>query len=77
MNNIGAKEKFKKEKNVIYICEIKYLGKKYAKTIRMQKEGIEYIYYEIDNDKIRDVEDKDIIQYLKGNYEGENTDIIY
>ena len=77
MNNIEVKEKFKKEKNVIYIYKINYKGKVYAKTLKRLKNGIEYIYFEIDNDTIKEIVDEKVIFYLKENYNEETSDIIY
>ena len=77
MNNIEAKEKFKKEKKVIFISMIEYSGKTYAKTLKQLNEGIEYVYYEIINDEIKEIRDNDILAYLQDNYNMKATDIIY
>lgn len=38
---------------------------------------MEYIYYEIENEEIKSIEDEDLIQYFKQNYEIKNSNIIY
>ncbi len=77
MNDIEAKEKLKKEKNAIFVCEIDYLGKKYIKAIKLLKSGIEYVFYEMENDNIKEIEDKEVLQYLEENYKVKDTNIIY
>lgn len=61
------KKKFEKEENVIYICEIKEKGKKYAKTMRRLEVGIEYIYYVIENREIRKSKRQGSNKKLKNN----------
>ena len=77
MNNIEVKEKLKKEKKVIFISMIKYNEKTYAKTLKQVNNGIEYVYYEIINDEIKEIQDNDILAYLQDNYNMKATDIIY
>ncbi len=77
MNNIEIKEKFKKEKKVIFISMIEYNEKTYAKTLKQLNNGIEYVYYEIINDEIKEIQDNDILTYLQDNYNMKATDIIY
>ena len=44
----------------------------------MQKNGsIEYIYYEIVDDEIKDVEDKEVLEYLQSKYRENDPSIIY
>lgn len=75
--NEKTKEKLEKTKKVIYINEIDYLGKKYVKTMKMQKNGIEYIYYEIENEEIKEIQDKAVVAYFKERFEIKDTNIIY
>lgn len=49
------KEKIEKENKVTFVSEIDYDDKKYIKTIKQVKNGIEYIYYELQADKIKEV----------------------
>lgn len=68
----------KKEKNIEFISEIEYNNKKYAKAIKMEKQKVKYVYYEItDNDELKNVEDTEILEYLKDNYEIKPEKIIY
>ncbi|MBQ2835981.1 MAG: hypothetical protein IJE68_04025 [Clostridia bacterium] len=63
------KQKLIQEKNVEFVDEINYKNKKYIKTVRLLKKGIDYIYYEIEEGKIREVENQELIAYFKKNYE--------
>lgn len=71
------KEKIEKENKVTFVSEIDYDNKKYIKTIKQVKNGIEYIYYELQANEIREVLDEELITYFKYNYETSNTNIIY
>ncbi len=71
------KEKIEKENKVTFVSEIDYDDKKYIKTIKQVKNGIEYIYYELQADKIKEVSNEELIKYFKYNYETRNTSIIY
>lgn len=71
------KEKIEKENKVTFVSEIDYDDKKYIKTIKQVKNGIEYIYYELQADKIKEVSNEELIKYFKCNYETRNTSIIY
>lgn len=66
-----------KEKNVEFISEIKYNNIKYIKTIKISKKEIMYIYYEISNDEIFQVEDEKTLNYLRTMYEIKPSDIVY
>ncbi|MCI8392477.1 MAG: hypothetical protein HFJ24_02525 [Clostridia bacterium] len=76
MDNL-TKEKLEKTKKVIYVTEIMYLGKSYAQTMKIKKDGIEYVYYDIDGEDIKEIQDEAIIEHFKEKFEGHNTDIIY
>lgn len=73
---MNLKQKLKEEKNVILIREIEYNQKNYVMTIKTLNFGIEYIYYEIENENIKDVVDKDILNYFKERYEI-HEDVVY
>lgn len=73
---MNLKQKLKEEKNVILIREIEYKQKNYVMTIKTLNFGIEYIYYEIENENIKDVVDKDILNYFKERYEI-HEDVVY
>lgn len=77
MEKNDIKEKLEKENNVTYVSTIEYCGKKYVKTIKSLKNGIEYLYYEIDNNKIIKVEDMELLSYFRKNYECKASNIIY
>lgn len=68
-------KEFEKDKNVIYISEVKYLGKKYIKALKNSKKELKYIYYESANGK--EVQEKEIISGLKENYEIKASNIVY
>ena len=71
------KQKLIQEKNVDFVEEINYNKKKYIKTVRLLKKGIDYIYYEIEDGKIREVENQELIAYFKKNYEVNEGSIYY
>lgn len=73
----AIKDKLEKVKKVIYITETEYLGKKYVQTMKMKKDGIEDLYYEIEDGNIKDIQDKDIITHFKEKFETKKTNIIY
>lgn len=77
MNNNEINKKLEKDKKVTLVSEIKYRGKKYVKTIKSTRNGIEYLYYEIDNNEIKDIEDEMLVSYFKEKYEHKPTNIIY
>jgi len=65
MNKEEIKQKLKKEKDLRLIAEISYCGKKYIKALKDEKNGISYIYYEIDENEIKDIKDKQVTDELK------------
>jgi len=69
--------KLEKEKKVSYVSAINYNQKQYVKTIKSVKNGIEYIYYEIRNGEIIEVDDEKIIEYFRKNYELKVSNILY
>ena len=54
-----------------------YLGKSYAQTMKIKRDGIEYVYYEIDGENIKDIQDEGIIKHFKEKFETTNNIIIY
>lgn len=78
MNDNEIKEKLKKEKGVIFIDKIKYNEKLYVKTIKQLPNGIEYLYYEITNNEIKEINDKETLTYLQEENDSEEaTNMIY
>lgn len=75
--NDEIKQKLQQEKQATFVGEINYKGKDYIKTIKILEKGIEYIYYEIQNKEIKEIEDEEIIAYLKKNYERNERGIYY
>lgn len=71
------KSKLLNEKNVSYIGEIDFAGKRYVKGLKMQKTGAEYEYYEILEEKLIQVSDQNLIKSIKSIYDTDSEDIIY
>ena len=47
-------------------------------SIKKEEKKVKYVYYEItDNDELKNVEDTEILEYLKDNYEIKPEKIIY
>lgn len=76
MTRKEIEKKLKKEKSQ-YIREINYQNKSYIKAINFNKKEISYIYYKIEENKIKKVEDKQLLNYFKENYEIKPSPIIY
>ncbi|MCI9063084.1 MAG: hypothetical protein HFJ17_00515 [Clostridia bacterium] len=76
MDKNKLKEVLEKNK-VRLVSKINYRGKAYIKTIKSLKKGIEYIYYEIEDDTIKEVNDETILRYFKEMYQNKPTNIIY
>jgi uncharacterized radical SAM superfamily protein len=77
MEKNHLKELLEKQYKVTYISNINYDNKTYVKTLKNSKNKIEYLYYEIDNDTIKEINDNDLIDYFKTIYEYPSSDIIY
>lgn len=77
MNIKELEDKIKKEKNEDLILEIEYENKKYVRTMAYNNDKSEINYYEIVNDKIVEIEDEKILQYLKAMYDIQEKNIIY
>lgn len=69
--------KFLKNKKIEFVSEIEHNNKQYIKTIKMQKHKPKFIYYEIDENNIKEVEDIQLLDYFKTMYEVQPSDIIY
>ena len=70
-------EKLRKEKNAGYVSQINYNKKTYVQAIKDVKDGIEYIFYEINDNDIKEIYDREILEYLQKNYVHKSSDIIY
>ncbi len=70
-------KKLIEDKGATFVSEIEYCEKTYVKAIKTLKDCIEYLYFEIDNDSIRNVDDEKLISYFKANYECNFGNIIY
>lgn len=71
------KQKLKQEKNVSFINEIRYNQNTYVKTIRLVQNGIEYVYYEIKDKDIIEIDNTEILMHFKENYEINEGSIHY
>lgn len=77
MNRKELKEKLSKEKDAEYISEIEHNEKTYVKALKSGKDGISYIYYEIVDDTLKEIEDQQLLSYFKEKYEIKPSKIIY
>ena len=69
--------KYLKNKKLEFVSVIEYNNKQYIKTIKAQKNKPKFIYYEINENKIKEVEDIKLLDYFKIMYETQPSDIIY
>lgn len=75
---MNIKEFLENEKQVNFIREIEFNNKKFAKAYKKDKNGIKYYYFEIENENtIKEVTDKGLLEYFREMYEIKHTDIIY
>lgn len=77
MTNDELKKRLLQEKKAEFIMEIEYNEKKYIKAVKISKKEISNIYYEIENNQIKEITDEKILTYLKKNYELKPNNIIY
>ncbi|MDE5831194.1 MAG: hypothetical protein K2H53_06305 [Clostridia bacterium] len=77
MNRKEIEEKLRKERNLSFVGEINYCGKKYIKALKDEKNGISYMYYEIDENEIKDIRDHEVESELKKLYSIKLDDKIY
>ena len=80
-SDVMTKEELKKvlakEKNAEFIMNIEYNEKQYVKAVKISKKEISNIYYEIENNQIKEITDEKTLTYLKKNYELKPNNIIY
>ena len=77
MTNDELKKRLLQEKKAEFVMEIEYNEKKYVKAVKISKKEISNIYYEIENNQIKEITDEKILAYLKKNYELKPNNIIY
>lgn len=77
MTNDELKKRLLQEKKAEFIMEIEYNEKKYVKAVKISKKEISNIYYEIENNQIKEITDEKILTYFKKNYELKPNNIIY
>lgn len=77
MNKKEIEKKLLVEKNVNLIGILEFNKKTYVKALNTKEKTIKYSYYEIKNDNIKEVEDKQIIEYLRKLDEYDSDNIIY
>lgn len=77
MNQKELQKKLLKKEKAEFISEIKYQEKTYIKALKANKKEIEYVYYEIENNKIIQIGDEELLQYFKEQYEIKPSKIIY
>lgn len=77
MTNDELKKRLLQEKKAEFIMEIEYNEKKYVKAVKISKKEISNIYYEIENNQIKEITDDKILNYLKKHYELKPNNIIY
>ena len=77
MTKEKLKTKLLREKKAELVTEIDYNGKKYVKTLKIKSKKILNIYYEIENNQMKEITDEKILAYLKKNYELKPNNIIY
>ncbi len=77
MKTNEIKEKLRKEKNEGFIATIDYNGKSYIKSLKIEKDKIKYMYYEIEDEEIKCIENKKILDSLKEIYSPKAEDKIY
>jgi hypothetical protein len=77
MDNKHTKELLQKQYNATFVSNINYNNKNYIKALKNSKNSIEYLYYEIDEDTIKEVTNKNLNEYFKKIYESPFGNIIY
>ena len=61
--------KLKIQNNCVPIRDFLYFDKKYILTFKYKNRKIEFKYFEIENNKLKEVTDKDLLNYFKYLYE--------
>jgi hypothetical protein len=70
-------EKLKLEYSAKLVNEIKYNNEEYIRAVKFVETRINYIYFKIDNNDLKEVTDIEILEYFNNLYKSENKDIIY
>ena len=66
-----------KVKNEIFIYKIDLINKSYVQAVKLKSNKIQYIYYQIENNELKQVEDKDKLKFLREKYEQKQSSIVY
>jgi hypothetical protein len=70
-------EKLKLEYNAELINEIDYDNKKYIRAVKVSSNCINYIFFELYANNLKEVTDTKLLKVFNNLYESENKDIIY
>lgn len=76
MSTEEIKKKLKEEKDAIFTKEVEYNKSKYYMAFKLVKDGMQYYYYEIKDNKFQEVNNFKTIEYLR-NFNEINEDFIY
>lgn len=75
---MDIKKQLKYQKKVDFLSEIEFDNKRFAKAYKMNKNGIEYYYFLIENDNtFKEVTDSNLLEYFREIYEVKSSNIIY
>ena len=77
MTKLELKRKLLKEKKAEFIAEIEYDNKIYVKAVRVIKNDVINVYYEIKNEQIKEITDEEVLKCLKDQYELKPNNIMY
>ena len=77
MSREEIKEKLLSEKNARLILVFNYKDRQYAKTIKVDNDEINTVYFEIEEDMVREVLDEKTLLYFKDKYEIEKNNKIF
>ena len=69
-------KKLKEQEKCIPIREIDYYDRKYVMTFKSKILGIEFKYFEIEENEIKEVKDREILKFFRENYEI-HEDVVY
>ena len=76
MDNEKIKEILKNKKE-IFIFKIDLVTKTYVQAVKLKSNKIQFIYYQIENDELHEVQDEDKLKFLREKYEQEPSSILY
>lgn len=65
------------EYKAAYVAKFVHNEKEYIKAIREFKDGIKYVYYEMENNDLKEIKDIDLIKYFDKLYGIKASNIIY